>query len=64
VTLSTTEAEYITAASCAGQCVWMRRVLEKLGHKEEKSTLIQCDNNSTIKLQRIQFFMVEASTLT
>jgi hypothetical protein len=64
VTLSTTEAEYITAASCACQRVWMRRVLEKLGHKEEKSTLIQYHNNSTIKLQRIQFFMVEASTLT
>jgi hypothetical protein len=56
VTLSTTEAEYIAVASCACQCVWMRRVLEKLGHKEEKSTLIQCDNNSTIKISKNPVF--------
>jgi hypothetical protein len=56
VTLSTTEAEYIAAASCACQCVWMRRVLEKLGHKEEKSTLVQCDNSSTIKLSKNPVF--------
>lgn len=56
VTLSTTEAEYIAAAFCACQCIWLRRVLEKLGHKEEKSTLIQCDNNSTIKLSKNPVF--------
>ncbi|XP_023514510.1 uncharacterized protein LOC111778766 [Cucurbita pepo subsp. pepo] len=32
VTLYTTEAEFVVAASCACQGVWMRRVLEKLGH--------------------------------
>jgi hypothetical protein len=31
VTLSTTEAEFVAAASCACQCVWMRRLLEKIG---------------------------------
>ena len=35
VTLSTTEAEFIAAASCACQGVWMRRVLEKLGHAQK-----------------------------
>lgn len=35
VSLSTTEAEYIAAASCACQCVWLRRILEKLGHMQE-----------------------------
>lgn len=56
VTLSTTEAEYIAAAFCACQCIWLRRVLEKLGHKEENSTLIQCDNNSTIQLSKNSVF--------
>jgi len=44
VTLSTSEVEYIAAMFCACQCVWLRRILEKLGHKEENSTLIQCDS--------------------
>lgn len=30
VALSTTEAEYIAAAFCACQCIWIRRVLKKL----------------------------------
>ena len=32
VTLSTTEAEFVAAAKCASQVVWMRRVSEQLGH--------------------------------
>ena len=38
VTLSTTEAKFIAAASCACQGVWLRRVLEKLGHTQSKCT--------------------------
>ena len=41
---------------CACQCIWLRRVLEKLGHKEKNSTLIQCDNNSTIQLSKTSVF--------
>lgn len=52
VTLSTTEAEYIAAASCACQGVWLRRILEKLGHVQDKCTTILCDNSSTIKLSK------------
>ncbi|XP_040361976.1 secreted RxLR effector protein 161-like [Rosa chinensis] len=52
VTLSTIEAEFISAASYACQGVWMRRVLENLGCKQSKSTIIFCDNSSTIKLSR------------
>ena len=44
VLLSTTEAEYIAAASCACQCIWIQRMLEKLGFNEEIETLILCDN--------------------
>jgi len=33
VTLSTTEAKFVVAANCACQTIWMRRILEKIGHK-------------------------------
>lgn len=52
VTLSTTEVEFIAAASCACQGVWMRRILEKLGHEQSKCTVIFCDNSSAIKLSK------------
>jgi hypothetical protein len=52
VTLSTTEAEFIAAAFCACQAVWLRRMLEKLDHASAGTTIIYCDNNSTIKLSK------------
>jgi len=52
VTLSTTEAEFVAAAECASQVVWMRRVLNQLGHVQKKSTIVICDNSSTIKLSK------------
>jgi hypothetical protein len=52
VTLSTTEAEFVAATSCACQGVWMRRVLEKLGNSQGKCTAVLCDNSSTIKLSK------------
>lgn len=52
VTLSTTEAEYVAAAVCACQCVWMRKVLEKIGLSQSKCSVIMCDNSSTIKLSK------------
>lgn len=52
VTLSTTEAEFIAAASSACQAVWLRRILQQLNHEPRKSTTIYCDNSSTIKLSK------------
>ena len=52
VTLSTTEAEFIAAASCACQSIWMRRILDVLGLEQSKCTDIFCDNSSTIKLSK------------
>ncbi|XP_040361347.1 secreted RxLR effector protein 161-like [Rosa chinensis] len=43
VTLSTIEAEFVAAAGCASQVVWMRRILEKLGLEQRASTLT-CDS--------------------
>lgn len=52
VTLSTTEAEFISAASCACQAIWLRRILETLSHAQKTSTTVFCDNCSTIKLSK------------
>ncbi|CAI0540875.1 unnamed protein product [Linum tenue] len=54
VTLSTTEAEFVAAAYCAAQGVWLRRILADIGWKSsvEKGTVIMCDNSSTIKLSK------------
>ena len=52
VSLYTTEAEFIAAASCACQAIWLRRVLEKLGQKQEEAVTVFCDSSSTIKLSK------------
>ena len=52
VTLSTTEAEFVAAASCACQAIWLRRILEEIQFKQQGETSIYCDNSSTIKLSR------------
>lgn len=52
VTLSTTEAEFIAAVGSSCQAIWMQRVLKKIGYMGSESTVIFCDNSSTIKLAR------------
>jgi hypothetical protein len=52
VTLSTTEAEFVSASSCACQCIWLRNVLKHLHVKQASCTSINCDNSSSIKLSK------------
>ena len=52
VTLSTTEAEFVTAISCACQAIWLRKILEELHFKSQGPTAIYCDNSSAIKLSK------------
>lgn len=52
VTLSTTEAEFITAVTSACQAIWLRRILEELHFQEHEPTVIYCDNSSAIKLSK------------
>ncbi|KAJ0829337.1 putative RNA-directed DNA polymerase [Helianthus annuus] len=52
VALSSTEAEYISATSAACQCIWLSRILEDLGIKQENATTIWCDSQSAINLSR------------
>ncbi|XP_058726167.1 secreted RxLR effector protein 161-like [Vicia villosa] len=53
VSLSTTEAEFITTASYACQAVWLQRILSNLNQiSESKGISVNCDNSSTIKLSK------------
>ena len=52
VTLSTTEAEFVAATACACQAIWLKKLLEELQFKEDKPTLIYCDNSSATKLSK------------
>ena len=52
VTLSSTEAEFVAVATSACQAMWMKRVLRNLTHTQDSSTIIMCDNSSTIKLSK------------
>ncbi|GKE90207.1 gag-pol polyprotein, partial [Tanacetum coccineum] len=51
VEMSTTEAEYVAAAQASREAVWLKMLLEELGHKQEKITLF-CDNQSALYLAR------------
>jgi hypothetical protein len=52
VFLSTTETEFISAAHCGCQTVWMRRVLKRLDCKQGTPIVIHYDNMSIIKLAK------------
>lgn len=52
VTVSTTEAEFIAAASSACQVVWLRRILKNLNQVQSSPTVVYCDNISAIKLSK------------
>ena len=51
VALSTTEAEYMAATQACKEAIWIQRLLEELGHKQEKITLF-CDSQSALHLAR------------
>jgi len=56
VALSTAEAEYIAATSCATQTVWLRRILEVMHQNQNTPTEIYCDNKSAIALSKNPVF--------
>ena len=46
--VSSTEEEYRGAVNAATQCLWLQGILEEFGIECETSTVIYCDNQSTI----------------
>ncbi|PON80582.1 hypothetical protein PanWU01x14_001380, partial [Parasponia andersonii] len=51
VALSITEAEYIAATQACKEVIWIQRLLEELGHKQEKISLF-CDSQSVSHIAR------------
>ncbi|KAL0318760.1 UNVERIFIED_CONTAM: Retrovirus-related Pol polyprotein from transposon TNT 1-94 [Sesamum angustifolium] len=49
---SSAEAEYIVAAATSNQAIWLRRILEDIGEKQEEPTTIYCDNKSAIAITK------------
>ncbi|KAL0425548.1 UNVERIFIED_CONTAM: Copia protein [Sesamum radiatum] len=52
VAQSSTEAEYIAAAATSNQAIWLRRILEDIGEKQQEPTTIYCDNKSAIAITK------------
>ncbi|KAL4367961.1 hypothetical protein GQ457_05G011320 [Hibiscus cannabinus] len=52
VALSTCEAEYIAAAACTCQAIWLKNILDELNFAQEGPTTIYVDNKSTISLAK------------
>jgi hypothetical protein len=51
VALSITEAEYMAATQACKEAIWMKKVMEELGHKQEKIPLY-CDSQSALHIAR------------
>uniref|UniRef100_A0ABD2X129 Reverse transcriptase Ty1/copia-type domain-containing protein n=1 Tax=Trichogramma kaykai TaxID=54128 RepID=A0ABD2X129_9HYME len=56
VSLSTTEAEFIAAAEAAKEVIWLRKLLGDLEHGCAEPTVINIDNQSSIKLTKDREF--------
>ena len=52
VAQSTAEAEYVAAAEATSQAIWLRRILKDMGEKQSGPTTINCDNKSTIAMEK------------
>ena len=52
VAQSTAEAEYVAAAEATSQAIWLRRILEDMGEKQDEPTKINCDNKSAIAMAK------------
>ena len=50
IALSSTEAEYKGVVNVATQCLWLQVLLGECGFESEFSTIIYCDNQSTIRI--------------
>ena len=53
---SSAEAEYVSASEATKQVVWLRKVLEDMGEKQEMATVLFCDNKSAISMSKNSVF--------
>ena len=52
VAQSTAEAEYVAAANAVNQAIWLTRILEDMGAKQQLPVEIFCDNKSAIAMAK------------
>ena len=52
VTLSTTESEYVAAATAAREALWLKKLLKDLGYQCESGIVLHVDNQSAICLTK------------
>jgi hypothetical protein len=57
VAMSTTEAEYMAAAHCIKEALWIRKLLDDL-QLPNPAIVIQCDNQGAIKLLKNPVFSI------
>jgi hypothetical protein len=50
VTLSTTEAEYVSAVEAGKEIVWLRQFLDELGYPAPSASVLRMDNQSAISV--------------
>lgn len=50
VAQSSAEVEYVSASKATSQAIWLRRVLEDNGEKQDEATILFCDNKYAIAL--------------
>ncbi|KAH9769282.1 hypothetical protein KPL71_011940 [Citrus sinensis] len=55
VALSTTEAEYMAATQACKEAIWIQRLLEELGYKQQK-IFVFCDSQSAVHIARNPVF--------
>ena len=48
IALSSTEEEYRGVVNANAQCLWLHGILGEFGIETDTSTIIYCDNQSTI----------------
>ena len=52
ISLSTAEAEYIAAAACCTQVMWMKQTIQDLKVSIDEPISIKCDNTSAISISK------------
>ena len=50
ISLSSTKFECKALCNATCEVAWLRRILEDIGNKQMKPTILKCDNQSSIKL--------------
>ncbi|KAG6521479.1 hypothetical protein ZIOFF_018600 [Zingiber officinale] len=56
VTQSTAEAEFVAATSVVNQAIWLRKLLNDMGHIMEKETKVSVDNQATLAISKNPIF--------